>query len=38
VTHSETWTTVAGVAGFALAGAALAGAFVVELRSALARD
>lgn len=38
VTHSEGWTTTAGVVGFVLAGVALAGAFVVELRSALGRD
>lgn len=37
VTHSEGWTTTAGVAGFILAGVALAGASLVELRSALER-
>lgn len=36
-THAQGWTTVAGVAGFVLAGVAFAGAFAVELRSALSR-
>ena len=35
LTHAQGWVTAAGVAGFALAGVALAGAFFVELRSAL---
>jgi succinate-acetate transporter protein len=38
VTHSQGWTTAAGVAGFVLAGVAFAGAFFVELRSALSRS
>ena len=37
LTHSQDWSTTAGVAGLALAGIALAGAFAVELRSALRR-
>lgn len=37
LTHTQGWTTTAGVAGFVLAGVAFAGAFVVELRSALSR-
>jgi hypothetical protein len=37
ITHSRDWTTAAGVVGFVLAGVALAGAFFVELRSALSR-
>jgi succinate-acetate transporter protein len=37
ITHAQSWTTTAGVAGFVLAGVALTGAFVVELRSALSR-
>lgn len=37
LTHAQSWTTAAGVAGFVLAGVALAGAFVVEVRSALSR-
>ena len=37
LTHTQGWATTAGVAGFVLAGVALAGAFVVELRSALSR-
>jgi hypothetical protein len=37
LTHAQGWATTAGVAGFALAGVAFAGAFVVELRSALSR-
>ena len=37
LTHSASWTTAAGVAGFVLAGVAFSGAFVVELRSALSR-
>ncbi|HEU5216912.1 MAG TPA: hypothetical protein VFU30_15395 [Gaiellaceae bacterium] len=37
VTHSQSWATAAGVTGFVLAGVALAGAFVLELRSALDR-
>ncbi|HET7568718.1 MAG TPA: hypothetical protein VFJ91_12040 [Gaiellaceae bacterium] len=36
-THAQGWATAAGVAGFALAGVALAGAFAVELRNALSR-
>ncbi|HKN63854.1 MAG TPA: hypothetical protein VJV76_05935 [Gaiellaceae bacterium] len=35
LTHAASWTTAAGVAGFVLAGVAFAGAFFVELRSAL---
>jgi succinate-acetate transporter protein len=37
LTHSQSWTTTAGVAGFVLAGVAFSGAFFVELRSALSR-
>ena len=37
LTHSEGWTTAAGVAGFVLAGVAFVGAFVVELQNALNR-
>jgi uncharacterized protein len=37
LTHSEGWATAAGVAGFVLAGVALAGASWHELRSALSR-
>lgn len=37
VAHTQGWTTAAGVAGFVLAGVALAGAFTIELRSALSR-
>ncbi|HZS31262.1 MAG TPA: hypothetical protein VFA37_08400 [Gaiellaceae bacterium] len=37
LTHSQGWTTAAGVAGFVLAAAALAGALFVELRSARER-
>ena len=37
LTHTQGWATTAGVAGFVLAGVAFAGAFVVELRSALSR-
>jgi len=37
ITHAQSWTTTAGVAGFVLAGVALAGALAVELRSALSR-
>jgi succinate-acetate transporter protein len=37
LTHTQCWATTAGVAGFVLAGIAFAGAFVVELRSALSR-
>lgn len=37
LTHAQGWATTAGVAGFALAGVAFAGAFLVELRSALSR-
>jgi hypothetical protein len=37
LTHAQGWATAAGVAGFALAGVAFAGAFFVELRSALSR-
>jgi len=36
-THAAGWTTTAGVAGFVLAGAALLGAFAIELQSALER-
>jgi hypothetical protein len=36
-THSEGWTTTAGVAGFVLAGIAFLGALVIELQSALGR-
>jgi succinate-acetate transporter protein len=35
LTHAPGWTTTAGVAGFVLAGIAFAGAFILELRSAL---
>lgn len=34
LTHAQGWATTAGVAGFALAGVAFAGAFALELRSA----
>jgi hypothetical protein len=37
LTHAQGWATTAGVAGFVLSGVAFAGAFVVELRSALSR-
>jgi hypothetical protein len=37
LTHAQGWATAAGVAGFVLAGVAFAGAFMVELRSALSR-
>ncbi len=37
VTHSQGWATAAGVAGFVLAGVALGGAFVLELRNAVSR-
>jgi succinate-acetate transporter protein len=37
LTHAQGWTTAAGVAGFLLAGVAFAGAFFLELRSALGR-
>lgn len=37
LTHAQAWGTAAGVAGFALAGVAFAGAFYVELRTALSR-
>lgn len=37
LTHAQSWTTTAGVAGFVLAGIAFAGALFVELRSALSR-
>jgi uncharacterized protein len=37
LTHTQGWATTAGVAGFVLAGVAFAGAFVIELRSALSR-
>jgi len=37
LTHAQGWATAAGVAGFALAGVAFAGAFFVELRGALSR-
>ena len=37
LTHSQGWATAAGVAGFVLAGVAFAGAFSIELRSALSR-
>jgi uncharacterized protein len=37
LTHTQGWATTAGVAGFALAGVAFAGAVVIELRSALSR-
>lgn len=36
-THTQGWATAAGVAGFVLAGVAIAGAFAIELRSALGR-
>jgi succinate-acetate transporter protein len=36
-TQTHGWTTTAGVAGFVLAGVAIAGAFTIELRSALGR-
>jgi hypothetical protein len=35
--QTQGWATAAGVAGFALAGVAFAGAFTIELRSALSR-
>lgn len=37
LTHAQGWATTAGVAGFVLAGVAFAGAFFLELRSALSR-
>jgi hypothetical protein len=37
LTHTQAWATTAGVAGFALAGVAFAGAFFLEVRSALSR-
>jgi hypothetical protein len=37
LTHAQGWATTAGIAGLALAGVAFAGAFFVELRSALSR-
>jgi succinate-acetate transporter protein len=37
LTHAQDWTTVAGVAGFVLAGVAFTGASAIELRSALSR-
>jgi uncharacterized protein len=37
LTHSQGWTTAAGVAGFVLAGVALSGAFAIELGTALGR-
>jgi hypothetical protein len=37
LTHAQGWATTAGVVGFVLAGVAFAGAFFVELRSALSR-
>jgi len=37
LTHAQGWATTAGVAGFVLAGVGFAGAFVVQLRSALSR-
>ena len=37
LTHAQGWATTAGVAGFVLAGVAFAGAFFLELRSALNR-
>jgi hypothetical protein len=37
ITHSQSWTDTAGIAGFALAGIAFAAAFYVELRGALNR-
>lgn len=37
LTHAEGWEITAGVAGFVLAGVACAGAFLVELRTALRR-
>lgn len=37
LTHAQAWATTAGVAGFVLSAVAFAGAFVVELRSALSR-
>jgi len=36
-TGTQGWATTAGVAGFVLAGVAVAGAFTIELRSALGR-
>ncbi|HZC75528.1 MAG TPA: hypothetical protein VE220_06100 [Gaiellaceae bacterium] len=38
LTHAERWATAAGVAGFALAGVALCGASIVELRRAGGRS
>ena len=37
LTHAQSWATAAGVTGFALAGVAFSGAFLLELRSALSR-
>ncbi len=37
LTRTQPWATAAGLAGFVLAGVAFAGAFVIELRSALGR-
>ena len=37
LTHTQGWATAAGVAGFALAGLALVGAFLLEVTSALSR-
>jgi succinate-acetate transporter protein len=37
LTHARGWATTAGVAGFVLAGVAFAGAFYLELRTALSR-
>ena len=36
-THTQGWATAAGVAGFVLAGVAIAGAFAIELQTALGR-
>ena len=36
-THTQGWATAAGDGGFVLAGIAFAGAFTLELRSALSR-
>jgi hypothetical protein len=37
LTHAQGWTTTAGVAGFALAAVAFAGAFFLEVKNALSR-
>lgn len=36
-THTQGWATAAGIVGFVLAGVAVAGAFTIELQSALGR-